>query len=152
MKRFLLILCLGLSQALAQTEVSQVLFQEWERFRTLVGTLEPEGQVGGVYNVRRYGRMELLWKVSADDRQNEVIRFFLDREGMGAFSVTYHKSRQIVPGRLVLRRFLGPEPTGWVGYTVDWETGAVLGRQGSSRPILNQDEEAMLREWGITLL
>lgn len=123
--------------------------KEWSNFRTLVDTLEADGDVGGYMDFKKYGEMTLLWRTSDNTNDNEVIRFFRTRPGHQSFAVTYHKSHIIVPGKVVLRRFIGPEPTGWINHTIDFETGEYLGRQGFT-PSLTKAEKKLLKDWDIT--
>ncbi len=149
--RFLAFLCLFLSAVASAADVTQVLQEEWSRFRAHVQTLTPDGDIGGT-PFKDYEGMTLLWDVSEDARDNEVIRFYMERsDSPDWFSVTYHKSHVIVPGKVVLRRFVGPEPTGWVNHTIDYHTGEYLGSQGRS-PNIRRNERTMMRDWGMTQL
>lgn len=122
---------------------------EWSTFRSLVDTLEADGDIGGYMDYKEYGEMTLLWRVSDDASDNEVIRFFRERPGHQSFAVTYHRSHHIVSGHLVLRRFIGAEPTGWINHTIDFETGEFFGTQGYN-PLLTREERKLLKDWGIT--
>ena len=148
----LLVLFLFLSShvfALTGEEISENLQGEWSKFRTLVETLEADGDIGGYMDFKRYEDVTLLWRIDDDFTGNEVVRFYIPREGrLENFAVTYHKSTSIIDGRVVLRRFVGPEPTGWINYTIDYETGEYLGSQGFT-PRLLENEVVFLREWGI---
>lgn len=134
------------------SEVVSTLQAEWSRFRTLVDTLTPDGEIGGYMQYVEYEDVTLLWRVSDDASDNEVIRFFIDREGHQSFAVTYHRSHHIIPGQTVIRRFLGGEPTGWINHTIDYNTGEYLGRQGSFPYNLRANEMKMLENWEIKLL
>lgn len=131
-------------------EISQILQKEWSQLRQVVENLEPDGKVGGYYEEKVYEGYSLMWKISDDPADNEVIRFYADRpDSNKAFTVTYHKSHAIVPGRVVIRRFLGTEPYGWKNHTIDYHTGEYLGTQGAWRPDVNEKEESILEQWGI---
>jgi len=123
--------------------------KEWTHFRALVDKTEPQGDIGGYMLYRDYQNMTLLWKTSADKNENEVIRFFMLRPDGMVFAVTYHKSDIIHPGRIVLRRFVGTEPTGWINHTIDFTTGEYLGTQGQS-PDTSSEEKKMMKDWGIS--
>lgn len=124
------------------------LMNEWKKFRAQVDTIQPQGDIGGYMLYREYGDMTLLWRTSSEAGENEVIRFFMERPDGQVFAVTYHKSDIIMPGRVVLRRFVGTEPTGWINHTIDFETGEYIGSQGQE-PQLTKAEKKMMKEWGI---
>ena len=149
---FAFLFMLGLiGQSFASDRIPETLMKEWETFRNQVDQIEAQGDVGGYMLYRNYGEMTLLWRTSNNESDNEVIRFFMQRTNGMVFAVTYHKSQVIVPGRLVLRRFVGTEPTGWVNHTIDFATLEYLGSQGQD-PILTANEKKMMKEWGIESL
>lgn len=132
---------------------SAVLMSEWSKFRKMVETLEPDEEVAGYYKSKAFGDVLLMWRISEDSSDDEVIRFYVEREGEEKyFNVTYHKNKSIVPGRQVLRRFLGTEPSGWKNHTIDFNSGEYLGSQGAWRPDVSEKNMEVLNEWGITLL
>lgn len=150
--KFILIGMLALfGQAFAQSDISQTLLKEWNTFRSLVETLSPDGDIGGYMDYKEYGETLLLWRVSQEPSSNEVIRFYRTRPNGQSFAVTYHKSHIIAPGRVVLRRFIGPEPTGWINHTIDFLSGEYLGEQGF-RPSLSRSEQEFLEDWDIAEL
>lgn len=151
MKKFacvFLVLISLFSQSLANENISKTIMSEWKNFRTKVDTIEPQGDIGGYMLYREYGKVTLLWRTSSDSADNEVIRFFLPNPNGLDFAVTYHKSDVIVPGKVVLRRFIGTEPTGWINHTVELGTGKYLGKQGVSSP-LSTEQQQLLKEWRI---
>ncbi|EQC43731.1 hypothetical protein [Bacteriovorax sp. Seq25_V] len=127
---------------------AKTLMEEYQRFRTLVSTMKPDHLVGGWYKAKEYDGMTLMWNLGDEITDREVIRFFRKKYDGSIFAVTYHRSDYIVDGRIVLRRFVGPEPTGWVNHTIDYETGEELGSQGWW-PTLDKSDEAFLNEWKI---
>ncbi len=139
-----------LGQVFANDTISSTLMKEWKTFREKVDTIQPDGDVGGYMLYRDYQDMTLLWRTSSEAGANEVIRFFMYRADGSVFTVTYHKSNIIAPGRVVLRRFVGTEPTGWINHTVDFETGKYLGSQGES-PKITTSEKKVMKEWGIQI-
>ncbi len=143
-----LILFTVFTQAFGSDKISKTLIKEWNTFRTQVDSIEPHGDIGGYMLYRDYQDMTLLWRTSSDVSENEVIRFFMERSNGSNFVVTYHKSNIIVPGRIVLRRFVGTEPTGWINHTIDFTTGEYLGSQGQATEIMS-NEKRMMKEWGI---
>ncbi len=143
-----LVLLTIMGQAFGNENISQTLMKEWTTFRAQVDTIEPEGDIGGYMLYRDYEDMTLLWRTSSDAADNEVIRFFMQRPNGMVFAVTYHKSDVIVPGKVVLRRFVGNEPTGWINHTIDFTTGEYLGSQGQATTI-TASEKKMMKKWGI---
>lgn len=135
----------------ASERIAWRLHSEYARLRALVEKLEPEFEVGGYLKGRRYGDHELLWRLAVDEGDSEVIRIFRDKAGHESFDVTFHRNQAIVPGRTVIRRFVGPNPTGWRNDTIDAETREYLGSQGARRPRLDEREEEILRQWDIEL-
>ncbi len=150
MKKIILVfIFLIAGQVFANDNVSQTLMKEWTHFRAMVDKVEPQGDIGGYMLYRDYQDMTLLWRTSSDTKENEVIRFFMLRPDGEVFAVTYHKSDIINPGRVVLRRFVGTEPTGWINHTIDYTTGEYLGSQGKE-PEITPAEKKMMKEWGIS--
>lgn len=151
MKTILLICLFVIGNAFAQNDrqLGETLREEWQEYRSMVDTLSADGDVGGYMLFKTYGDMVLLWRTSEGSLDNEVIRFYMMRSLGTSFAVTYHKSNLIVPGKVVLRRFIGPEPTGWINHTIDYDSGEYLGSQGVT-PTLTSREKKMLNEWSIT--
>lgn len=143
-----LVLFAVIGQAFADEGIAKSIMKEWRTFRAQVETIKPDGDIGGYMLYRDYQDMTLLWRISADPAENEVIRFFMQRPDGVVFAVTYHKSDVIIPGRIVLRRFIGTEPTGWINHTIDFLTGDYIGSQGQ-KPALTSQEKKMMSEWGI---
>lgn len=147
-KLFLIFLLLSTQLLAANSRPSHIIQSEWQEFRQLVTTLEADGDIGGYMLYKAYPEMKLLWRTSDEENDNEVIRFFRLRDSGTPFSVTYHKSHSIIPGRVVLRRFIGTEPTGWINHTVDLNSGEYLGQEGFA-PKLTDEEKNLLSDWGI---
>ena len=151
-KLFLLFFAAFVSVTAHATEPrAQRLNQEFTRLRAFVQTLEAEFEVGGYLKGKSYGDHELLWHLGEETGDSEVIRIYRDKPGHESFDVTFHRNQAIAPGRTVIRRFVGPNPTGWRNDTIDADTLEYLGSQGTSRPRLDQAEEAILRKWDIEL-
>lgn len=151
MKKIFLIIMIFAGHAFAANTnnlISTTLLQEWKQLRKLVSSLEPQGQVGEYMYYRNYDNMTLLWRISTDSTENEMIRFFMKRPDGEIFAVTYHKSDLIKPGTIVLRRFVGTEPTGWINHTINLNSGAYLGVQGT-QPSLTPEENKIMKEWNI---
>lgn len=146
----------------ADQKKAQIILSEWNRHYALVSNLKPDGDIGGYMLYREYSEYDnliLLWKIHTNSESDEVIRFFRKRPmGSGnndgqVFAVTYHKSQIIVPGEVVLRRFIGTEPTGWSNDTVNFTTGEYLGHQGEVeiQSKLTKEEKSMLKNFNIKI-
>ena len=151
MKKMFLVFVLLMSSAFADdAKISQTLMEEWNRFRTLVDTLKADGDIAEYMLYKKYGDMDLLWRTSDDENDNQTIRFFMKKRNGDVFAVTYHLSvNVIVDGRRVIRRFIGPEPSGWINHTIDYDTKEYYGQQGW-KPFLSAKEKKLLKDWGIT--
>lgn len=154
MKKLIIALFLICTSTFAESDqfISDTIRAEWKRFRALVEEIQPDGQIGGYMDYKEYGETTLLWRISNDPNENEVIRFFMDRPGPLNFAVTYHKGTQFIPGKMALRRFIGTEPTGWINHTIEFDSGLYLGRQGSFPYTLRQVELDMMEQFEITAI
>ncbi len=136
------------SQVFANEQISKKLQSEWAGLKAKTAALVADGELGGYMFYKEYGNLTLLWRTSEDKNENEVIRLFLEKNNGVHFVITYHKSDLIVPGRQVLRRFVGTEPVGWINHTIDLESGDYLGTQGQA-PILTSEEKKLMKDWSI---
>lgn len=154
MKKFLFALLFLSTQVFAQNAemISKTLQSEWSEFRSYVETIQADGDIGGYMDYKEFGELTLLWRISDDPKDDEVIRFYMDRPGINSFAVTYHRTHGIIDGENVLRRFVGTEPSGWINHTIDFETGEYFGQQGFFPYALRDQELEMMKDWGITLL
>jgi hypothetical protein len=141
----------GSAPAATQERISKRIYSEFTRLKALAETLEPEFEVGGLLKGKRYGDHELLWRLAEEPGQYDVIRIFRDKPGKDSFDVTFYRADHIVPGRMVIRRFVGPGVSGWRNDTMDLNTGEYLGAQGASRPRLDQRDLQILKKWDIEL-
>ncbi|MCB0422391.1 MAG: hypothetical protein KDD61_15435 [Bdellovibrionales bacterium] len=155
----LLILMLALSFSasawgMSDSQKSQVLLYEYYQLRQFVQTLKPDYEVGGYYQAKDYGDYLLMWRLIEDPQGHESIRIYRERKDSSRtnFAITYHRSSEIVPGSIVVRRFVGPEPYGWRNDTVNLQTGEYIGAQGMTYPDLKKAEKNILKTWGIQLL
>ena len=126
---------------------AKTLMTEYQEFRSMVSNMEHDYLVGGWYKAKDFGETTLMWNLGDDLSDREVIRFFRRKADGSVFTVTYHRSDYIVDGRIVLRRFVGPEPTGWINHTIDYETGEQLGSQGWW-PIFDESDHDFMKKWG----
>ena len=143
------------AQAQSWDQKAEILQQEFKELRSLVANLTPDYVVGGLYNAKEYEGVTLLWKIDSEGDgtgENEVIRFYGERvPPLKDFGVTYHKSYAIVPGEVVLRRFYGPDSTGWRNDTIDFESGEYIGSQGARTPFLSETDIAIMKNWNLTI-
>lgn len=128
---------------------SKILTAEWTRLYELVSQTEADYVVGGLYNAKEFDGVTLLWKVGTE---HEVIRLYAERVApLKDFSVTYYKTPHIVKDTLVLRRFYGPDSTGWRNDTIDYESGEYIGSQGTRWPYLGNDDQEIMTNWDLTI-
>lgn len=143
------------TQAQSWDEKAQILQKEFSELRAIVATLTPDYVVGGLYNAKEYDDVTLLWKIDTEGDgtgENEVIRFYGERNPpLKDFGVTYYKSYVIVPGQVVLRRFYGPDSTGWRNDTIDYVSSEYIGSQGSRAPFLSETDVAIMKNWNLTI-
>ncbi|NJL25244.1 MAG: hypothetical protein HC902_08730 [Calothrix sp. SM1_5_4] len=111
-------------------------------------TLKADAQVGGLLNSKSYGDHEILWPLDGDI---DVIRVFRDKKP-AAFEIVYHRGTHIVPGRTVIRRFVGPAQGAWRADTIDADTGEYLGTQGAQKPELDARDREIMKTWNVQLL
>lgn len=142
-------LLLSFNTAFAESDTSKIILSEWAQLRLHVETLKADGDIGGYMDFKNYEHATLLWRISDNKNDNEVIRFYNERADGSSFAITYHKSNIIIDGRTVIRRFIGTEPAGWINHTVDYNTGEYLQRQGYF-PKLLPEEYKLMESWNIT--
>ena len=133
---------------------SRKLIDEYQQLRTVVSQIQPDNQDEGPYLKQKdYGNYVLLWSLADTNSNistNERIRIYIPSQGDHQdFAVTYVKSTMIAPGQVVLRKFIGPEPSGWRNDTVDYATGEYLGRQGSSWITIPEHVKSILTQYDI---
>lgn len=137
----------------AESLNGQQILNEYERIHQFVANAEPEFEVGGLLKGKQFGDYKLLWKIAKEKGDSEVIRIYRDKgQKEQAFEVSYFRNELIVPGKTVIRRFIGPASTGWRNDTVDFADGRYLGSQGTERPYLDQRDSEILAEWNIRFL
>lgn len=133
-------------------QISAKLQSEFRDLRALVQKLEPEFMVGGYLFGKRYGDHELLWHLASDSQGTDTIRLYREKSGgRKEFAVAYLRSTQIVEGRTVIRRFVGPVVGDWRNDTIDANSGEYLGSQGVRTPELDARDREILRKWKIEL-
>lgn len=142
-----------LAQAQVKKSESLVLKTEFHRLLDFVQVLPPDGQIGGFMNYKNIGTHTLLWDLGETSSDRTVIRIYSQHhDGTESFAVSYYRSRDIVPGRTVIRRFVGPIVTGWRNDTIDLETDKYLGTQGKAVPKMTDSDLKLLKMWKVTLL
>ncbi|NJL24052.1 MAG: hypothetical protein HC902_01940 [Calothrix sp. SM1_5_4] len=57
-----------------------------------------------------------------------------------------------MPGRMVIRRLVGPSSGAWRVDTVDAYTGEPLGSQGVKLPYLDSRDLEIMKIWGVGLV
>jgi hypothetical protein len=135
----------------ASPEAEQLLL-EYSSLKQWTSEVQSDGVIGGLYQFVQMDGYKIMFSQEFDG-DHDVIRFFMAREAPRKdFAITYFWSRYIKQDRVVLRRFVGHEPSGWRNDTIDVETLEYLGRQGRRDLRLPEDEESILEQWGIELL
>tara|TARA_B100000609_G_scaffold197070_1_gene193560 strand:+ start:20707 stop:21237 length:531 start_codon:yes stop_codon:yes gene_type:complete len=144
---------LGNASQMPASKDPYILMSEYKHFKELCQSLEPDGLVGGYAYFKKFEGYELLWHLADDESGVDFIHIYVEDEAPSKdFSVKYYRSQQILPGRTVLRRFVGPTQNGWRNDTIDYITGDYLGSQGAPSPRMSDGNRALLKELGITLL
>ncbi len=154
MKLLLTLLALsGLSLTTsASSSIGEKLRSEFLFMKKTVENLEPEFMVGGYLKGKKYGDYELLWHLGETPEDMDTIRIFREKaDGQAPFDVSFIRTNHIVPGRNVIRRFVGPAISGWRNDTIDEETGEYLGPQGVKYPSLDERDQEILKIWNLEL-
>lgn len=136
---------------------SAVIQSEFERLYDFVRDLKPDGAIGGFMKHKKIGEHTILWElnynVDGDGLGSDIIRLFNEHtDGTDSFAVSYYRTASIVPGRVVIRRFVGPSIVNWRNDTIDARTGEYLGTQGRQTPLMTADDRKMVQKWKIRLL
>lgn len=131
--------------------IASTIYKEFTRLRERFQLETPDTVVGGLYKQKSFGSHVVLWKIEQFPEDSEVIRIYRASkiEGEQDFSVTFHKNGVIVPGKTVLRRFIGPDSRGWRNDTLDYLTFQYLGSQGAERPQISPTDREILNMWDI---
>lgn len=144
---FALFLSVGVS---AEPLKCEQLLTEYQRLHEYVQNTKAEFEVGGLFKGKQFGDYKLLWKLAQVKGESEVIRIYRDKgDKQQAFEVSYFRNDLIVPGKTVIRRFIGPAATGWRNDTIDAFDGRYLGHQGTENPYLDERDQEILSEWDI---
>ncbi len=149
-KYFCLIFVILFSAAVKADPVS-LLQAEFHQAYGLVSSLKPDAKVGDYLNETLFNDYSVLWRIESED--DIVITFYKNTtERSDDFRVTYYKSKNIVPGKVVIRRLVGNILNGlWVNHTIDVNSSTYIGSQGHNELFLAKDELELLREWNIEI-
>lgn len=140
------------SAAQAMDSRSTVLKNEFDQFYTYVTELEPDGKIGDFMKYKKVGDFTVLWDLGVEKTDYDLIRLYNEHtDGTDSFAVSYYRSQNIVPGRTVIRRFVGPGIKGWRNDTMDLETGEYLGMQGFPEPYMTSEDRALIQEFKVEL-
>jgi hypothetical protein len=138
--------------AAASQEISQRIQEEFSRIYAVAEAAEAEYTVGGFMEGKSYGDHELLWRLGSENGGYDIIRIYRDKgDRQQSLGISYYRARHIVPGRTVIRRFVGPDISGWRNDTIDADTGEYLGSQGARQPSLDRRDRQILKKWGVRL-
>ncbi len=131
---------------------SLVLKQEFNKFYNYVQTLRPDGKVGNFMKYKKVGDFLVLWDLGKTPDDYDVIRLYNEhKDGTDSFVVSYYRSNQLVDGRTVIRRFVGPGIIGWRNDTVDAVTGEYLGMQGLRDPYMTEGDHKLVQHFKVRL-
>lgn len=129
---------------------SENVLQEYKQLEKYVSKLKPDFKVDDFTNAKNMGDVELLWNIGNTPESFDVISLYKAGRGKHeSFAVSYYHSDDLLPGKDVVRRFIGGVVKNWIADTVDAGTGKLLENQGSSTPRLSRSEEKVLKEWNI---
>lgn len=145
-----LFIALTATSVLASPQFDQ-LASEYQSLYEWTQSVQPDGLIGYHYPYKQMDGYMVIWEPQSSMEDGHVmIRIFLKREApLKDFAVIYYKSRYIMKGRTILRRFYGPDGKGWRNDTVDFITEEYLGSQGNPSPSLKEDEQSILDFWKI---
>ncbi|MCM2282951.1 MAG: hypothetical protein NDI61_14010 [Bdellovibrionaceae bacterium] len=154
--RFILTLALGLLLPLSSNAMdarADVLETEFQRLYEYVQNLPHDGMVGGFMKYKKVQNHLILWELAYNVHGDDVIRLFNEhKDGTDSFAVSYYRSKSIIPGRTVIRRFVGPSVIGWRNDTMDVLSGEYLGTQGFPVPRMTAEDKKLLQRWKVRLL
>ena len=136
--------------AASNQEKADTILEEYHRLRSYVSELEPDRMIGNFHKVKEFKNHIIVWSLDDDTKYHEMIRIYKNKGAKG-FAITFHRSQTIIDDRLVVRRFIGPEPFGWRNDTVDLETEEYISAQGMRDPQLTEGDLKILKKWDITL-
>ena len=152
MKAIVLIVGVVISTSAFASPQADQLIAEFEWLKSWAENAEPDGKIGSLYPYVQHDGYVVMFSEEFDGK-HDVVRFLVQREApVKDFAISYYWSKYIVEGRVVLRRFVGTEPTGWKNHTVDVNTREYLGSQGRRVLNLSDDEKELLQDWGIQQL
>lgn len=152
MKTIILFLGLCFSvQGFASSDKALTISTEYTTLKSWIQQITPDGIIGGLYPYIQMDGYKVLFSKEFDT-DHEIIRVFLaGHDGEKDFSITYIKSQHFQKDKTILRRFIGPEPTGWRMDEMNFETQKYIGRQGALKPSLSSQALAIINELGISL-
>ena len=140
--------CPDLALLKVGSEIGQEMTIEFNSLYKIAKTLIPDSEVGGFLKEKNYGDHVLLWRLADEPDEYDIIRIYRPKNG---FDVTFYRANHIVPGRWVIRRFIGPSQAGWRNDTIDLDTGEYLGYQGTRFPRLDSRDQEIIDMWQIQL-
>ena len=128
---------------------AETLKKEYSKLFDIVKNITPDYKIGKDYNVKDYGDDELIWRLAISDRDQDFVGIY-DKGRRDSFSVRFYRAKHFIPGRNVLRRFIGPVMIGWRSDTIDYNTNEYIRWEGVERPTLEPSELDFLKRWSIT--
>lgn len=142
----------AVNSSVAADRRSEVLKTEFATILGHVKAQKADGKIGDFMKFKKMGNYLLLWDLGPTADDYDLIRLYNEHDdGSPNFSVSYYRSKNIVEGRTVIRRFVGPDTLGWRNDTMDYETGEYLGMQGTEEPSMSASDRRILKDWNIEL-
>jgi hypothetical protein len=136
-----------------QVSITDQLLNEYSSLERLTASLTPDGLVGGYLYYKNFGDHLLIWDADTfEEDGHHMIRVFVPKDeatGQAAFSISYYRSNYLLQGQTTLRRFIGPEDSGWRADTISLSEVKYLGYQGNQKPTFNALETDLLLFYGI---
>lgn len=132
-------------------EISAQIEFEYEYLSQKFRSIEnPDRLIGSLYYEKDMEFYSLIWdKWGYDEDGHDLLRIWIPQSEQNEqdMHVTYIKSDYILPGRTVIRRFIGSPTGNWIADTIDANTLEYLGSQGSSRLSLTLFAEDIFRSY-----
>lgn len=124
--------------------------KEYKQLREYVSKQKAEFEVADLLAGKKVGDVELLWNLNKESGGYDVIRLYRDGENRKvSMDISYYCGTHLIPGKEVVRRFIGHTPGAFRADTVDVRTGELLEIQGTMEPTFTGKEEKVLKEWHI---
>ena len=134
-----------------EIKIVETINAEFQALKGLVKDLKADYKIGFL-NAKDYpNKVTLLWKISDEEEEHELIRIYQERDNKEDFEVVFHKNTYIGEGKMVLRRFVGGTRTNWRNDSILVSSQEYLGSQGVIKITTDHESLVLLKDWSITL-